>query len=131
MSDKHVSDENLSLMLAKSYEKLEAARRDFDAGSYSEVSSRSYYAVFHAISAVLASKGLSFSSHSQVLGAFNREFVKSGIFPHDTFRKIQRLFENRQIGDYDVLTRIDRKTAGKDIEDASWLISECQKILGL
>lgn len=48
---------------------------------YDDAVSRSYYAVFHAISALLFTKGLSFSSHSQTIGAFNKEFVRTDIFP--------------------------------------------------
>jgi len=91
--------------------------------------SRAYYAVFHAISAVLAEQGLSFSSHAQTLGAFNREFVKTGIFPPHSYRILQRLFEDRQLGDYDWSRDLDKETAENDVRDAESLISICIKHL--
>lgn len=118
-------------MISKAEEKLAAARRDFAAGAYGDVASRAYYAVYHAIIAVLASKGFAFSSHAQTLGAFNREYVKTGLFPRDSFRKIQRLFEDRQAADYDWRAAIDQKTARIDLEDAISLVEACKAYLGV
>lgn len=126
MTGFNASPEVLSAMLAKADEKLAAARRDFKDGFFGEVSSRAYYAAFHAVSAVLASQGLTFSSHAQVIGAFNKEFVKTAIFSADTTRKLQRLFEDRQISDYDCTGKIDKETACADLDDAQTLVSVCR-----
>lgn len=129
MTGFHSSPDILNAMLAKADEKLAAARRDFNDGFYGEVSSRAYYAVFHAISAVLASQGQTFSSHAQVIGAFNKEFVKTAVFSADTTRKLQRLFEDRQISDYDCTGKIDEETARADIDDAQALVDICRNYL--
>jgi uncharacterized protein (UPF0332 family) len=121
----------LTAMLAKAEEKLKVARKNLEDGFFGDVSSRSYYAVFHAISAVLASKGLTFSSHAQVIGAFNKEFIKTAVFPQETTRKLQRLFEDRQISDYDCLEEIDEETARTDLQDAEELISACRNYLNI
>ena len=121
--------EALRAMINKAYTKLAAARNDIEHSFFEDSSSRAYYGVFHAVSAVLASKGLSFSSHAKTLGAFNREFVKTGIFPSDTFRKIQRLFEDRQTGDYDWRQSIEEETARKDLIDAEWILAKCKEYL--
>lgn len=123
--------EALRAMMAKSREKLDAARREMDAGFYGEVASRAYYAVFHAISAALFSRDLSFSSHAQVVGEFNRSFVKSGEFPPDTTRKLQRLFEDRQTADYDVIATVDELTARQDLNDAESIVASCAALLGV
>ena len=119
----------LQLMLRKAENKLNVAKNDFKSGFYDDAPSRAYYAVYHAITAVLAQKGLSFSSHAQTIGAFNREFIKTGIMPSDTFRKIQRLFDDRHSADYDLNLLIDKEQAEQDIIDAEWLINECVKYL--
>jgi uncharacterized protein (UPF0332 family) len=120
----------LKAMLEKADEKLQAAQRELMAGFHGESASRAYYAVFHAVCAVLAGRGLSFSSHSQAIGAFNRELVKTGIFPADTARKIQRLFEDRQTADYDWSIHVDEATAIEDVRDAEWLVNACRDHLG-
>jgi len=126
MSEFQPSSEVLKAMLLKAERKLEVARKNLDDGFFEEVSSLAYYAVFHAIYAALASKGLTFSSHAQVIGAFNKQFVKTLIFPIGTTRKLQRLFEDRQISDYDCVGEIDPQTALTDLSDAEMLVVACR-----
>ena len=106
----------LRAIIQKAQKKLEVAKKDFELGYYGDAVSRAYYAAFHSISAVLSIKGLTFSSHAQTLGAFNREFVKSGIFPRDTYRKIQRLFEDRQEADYTLIEEFEDSYVKKQIQ---------------
>lgn len=117
-TDKEVID----LMLKKAEEKLKTARIDFDNERYDDSISRAYYAVFHAVSAVLLSRGLHYSAHSQVIGNFNKEFVKTGIFPQSFTKILQRLFEERQIGDYDIESGITKSDAEQNLIDAAKVI---------
>jgi len=121
--------EVITLMLRKAEEKLKTAQIDFNNERYDDSISRAYYAVFHAISAVLLSKGLHYSSHSQVIGNFNKVFVKTETFPKMFTKIIQRLFEERQIGDYDIESEITRKEADKNLKDASKIIKAITKYL--
>jgi uncharacterized protein (UPF0332 family) len=98
----------------------------YDFKRYDDAVSRAYYAVFHALSAALLSKGLSFSSHGQVIGAFNREFVKTGIFPRSTSSLIQALFDDRQTGDYGICSEIDRTIARRHLAVAARLIKSAR-----
>ena len=70
----------IKAILSKANEKLKTAQIDFDNERYNDSVSRSYYAIYHAISAVLLSKGLHFSSHAQTIGAFNRNLLKQNSF---------------------------------------------------
>lgn len=118
-------------MIAKANEKLGAARREMDAGFHGEVASRAYYGVFHAISAALLFREMTFSSHAQVVGEFNRNFAKTGEFPADTTRKLQRFLEDRQTADYDVIAAVDESTARRDLEDAESIVAPCSRLLKL
>lgn len=117
-------------LLAKSEKTQEVARSLFESGYYDDASSRAYYAAFHAVSAALAGRGLFFSSHGQVLGAFNKEFVKTGRLPTESFQIIRRLFEHRQVGDYSATVSIDRSTAEQDVKDTGWLVEKCRRLVG-
>lgn len=125
MSNETAQPSVLNAMLEKASEKLAAAQAAIRDGFFGEAASCSYYATFHATSAVLAHKGFSFSSHAQVMGAFNREFVKTGVFPPDTSRRIQRLFEDRATADYDWKIRVNEITALADVTDAEWMVKMC------
>jgi len=67
---------------------------------YESSVSRTYYAMFYAAQAVLLTKKLTFSSHKGVISAFGKHFIKTGIFPKEMGRELNRAFEKRQIGDY-------------------------------
>ncbi|MGA7879157.1 MAG: HEPN domain-containing protein [Desulfoferrobacter sp.] len=64
------------------------------------VINRAYYAMFYAILALLIYEPYSSSKHSGVLGYFNRQFVKTGVFDKELGRSVNRAFELRQRGDY-------------------------------
>jgi uncharacterized protein (UPF0332 family) len=116
-------------MLAKARDKMGAARLLVENGKYDDAVSRSYYGVFFAISAALYSKGLSFSTHSQVIGAFNREFVKTGTFPSSFTKMIKLMFNERQLGDYDFDSWINEETARESIGNADSIIAEIERYL--
>jgi len=94
-----------------------------------DASSRAYYAAFHAISAALLSRGETYSRHGQVLGAFNRAFVHTGLLPREFTGLLTRLFENRQSGDYDVLPGVTETEARRDIADAQRIVEAVRRFL--
>jgi uncharacterized protein (UPF0332 family) len=121
--------EILKLMIEKSESKLAMANIAFINNQYDDSVSRSYYSVFHAISALLFTKDLSYSSHSQTIGAFNKEFIKTEIFPKYYSKKIQTLFDERHTGDYDIHSDIDVVTANDSIEFAKEFIENAKSYL--
>lgn len=119
----------IKMMLVKARKKLETARTNFDNEQYDDAVSRTYYAVFHAISAALLSQGLHFSSHGQTIGAFNREFIKTKKFPASFSKTIKKLFRERQMGDYDVQSHLDADIAKEDLKEAGKIITACETYL--
>jgi uncharacterized protein (UPF0332 family) len=120
---------DIRAIVAKAEDKLKTARLDFANGQYDDSVSRAYYAVYHMITAALFSRGQVYSSHAQTIGAFNRDFVKTGTFPKEFTRMIQGLFEDRQAEDYDVVWRIDKATAQADIAHAEMICSSVEAYL--
>ncbi|MBI4651051.1 HEPN domain-containing protein [Candidatus Desantisbacteria bacterium] len=116
-------------MIIKACEKLKTGKIDFDNQRYDDSVSRAYYAVYHSISAVLVSKKLHFSSHSQTIGAFNKEFIKTKEFPESFTKIIQKLFIDRQIGDYDFDNSIDKNRAQEALNETEKIIETCKKYL--
>jgi uncharacterized protein (UPF0332 family) len=82
--------------LDRAKETLQEAQTLFDTHFLSGAINRIYYAMFYAVSALALLKGFSTSSHTQLRGYFNREFVKTGIVSVD----LGKLFQNRNKGDY-------------------------------
>ena len=107
-------------------EDLDEARDRLGHGKFKYATINSYYAVFHTISAVLMTKKITCSSHKETIGAFNKEFIKPGIFPKSFTRTIQKLFNERQTGDYDIGGYIGVDIAEEDIVEVEKIIENCE-----
>lgn len=80
---------------------LKSARILLEAGEYRGANNRAYYAIFHAINAVHAVSGKAYRRHKDAIGSFNKDYVKTEIFPREIGRKIAEAEEIRHVSDYD------------------------------
>ena len=87
---------------------------------------RAYYAMFYAVLAVLATKGLGSSKHSGAISLFDREFVKPGDLPKELSRSLHMAFEHRQQADYGELIELDESAVARVIEEAEVFIRKVQ-----
>jgi uncharacterized protein (UPF0332 family) len=69
---------------------------------------RLYYAAFYAVSAALLERQRSFRKHSGVRAAFHREFIRTGLLDVEWGKFYDRLFEDRQEGDYLALVSFEQ-----------------------
>lgn len=113
----------LQKIMVKSKRCLIIAKQHHTQGNYEESASKAYYAIFHALQAALLSRGLSFSKHSGVKGAFNKEFIHKGTFPKVFSKNIERIFEDRQIGDYGYEETISKRDSEQDVADAETIVN--------
>ena len=90
----------IKLWSQKAHDALASARLELDAGHLSFAVNRLYYSCFYAVTALLLKSGLQFSRHSAVLSEFNRSYVKTGEVDVSFSKFYQRLFDDRQQGDY-------------------------------
>ena len=67
--------------LQKAKEMLASAKRDMDAKDYASANNRAYYAVFHAMRAVLALDGEDYKKHSAVIARFTLNYLRPEILP--------------------------------------------------
>ncbi|MFH1039286.1 MAG: HEPN domain-containing protein [PVC group bacterium] len=87
------AEESLALIsyrLERSRESLRAAEIMLENSMLTFSMNRVYYAMFYAVQALLVSRKVSFSKHGQVKAYFNREIVKTGIFPAEMGRLYNR-----------------------------------------
>ena len=112
----------IEAVLRKAAEKLRVAEMLVANGAWDDAVSRAYYAAFHAVSALHLSQDQTFSSHAQSIGRFNKDVVRTGIFPKECTAILTRLFEDRQSGDYDVSGLVTAEDAQRDEEDAGRLL---------
>ena len=90
---------------------------------------RAYYSIFYAIRAVLAMEKIDFKRHKDVLAYFNKNFVKTEIFPRQIGRKIVLASKVREDSDYDEEYEPSAQTTFLQIQTAKELIELVEKYL--
>ena len=90
---------------------------------------RAYYSIFYAIRAVLAMDKVDFKRHKDVLAYFNKNFVKTEIFPRQIGRKIVLASKVREDSDYDEEYEPSAETTFLQIQTAKELIELVEKYL--
>lgn len=98
-------------------------------GSYRSAINRYYYAAFHAVRALLATKGLDSPKHSGVISHFNKEFVRLGSVSKTSSKALSDLFELRSNADYDDFKIFSYEDCVKAKEQARGIIQEISNIL--
>lgn len=126
---RQIDIESCKKMFDASREKLNSAKKLHEACFFSDAISRAYYAVFHILSLLLYCKGKTYSRHSQLIGDFNKEYIKPGIFPKNYGKAITNLYDGRQTGDYDVFVQFDEIESKKAIKDAEEIINGIKKYI--
>lgn len=61
---------------------------------------RMYYAAFHAVSALLIHNAIQVRTHKGSIIVFNKEFVRTGVFPEEEGKLYAQLEGLRERGDY-------------------------------
>jgi len=90
----------IRLWLEKASDALASAKLESAEGHLSFAVNRLYYGCFYAVTALLLASGKQFTRHSAVMSEFNRAFVKTGKVDVAWSRFYQKLFDDRQEGDY-------------------------------
>lgn len=113
----------------KAKETLEDAKILLEQKSFASSVNRSYYAVFHALRAVTALDGFDSGKHSGVIAYINREYVKTGIFPKQLSKMLDKTFRLREKADYDDFAIVSMEMAEEQFARANEVINEIQMYL--
>lgn len=114
----------ISYRMERSRESFRAAKMMLENGMLIFAMNRVYFSMFYAVQALLPLHGVSFSKHGQVKGYFNRELIKTGIFPVEMGRLYNKAFEYRQKFDYVDFVIPDPDMVSDYIEKADGFITQ-------
>lgn len=101
---------------------LNTAKVNRDIGDYRAAANRSYYAIFHAMRAVLALDEVDMSKHSGIMAEFRRRYLKTEILDRKLSATITQAFEVRNASDYDDFYIVSREDVDLQIEKAAQFI---------
>jgi len=116
--------ETVHAMESQARSRLNVACELHTMGHFEDAVSRAYYAAFHAASLLFYCTGRTFSSHAQLVGAFNKEFVFPGLLPGEMARSLRDLYELRQTADYDVHNSIAQSESEGALKRAETFVNQ-------
>ena len=99
------------LRIIQSRETLEEAEALREHGLWRGVINRSYYAMFYSVLALGVYMQVVLSKHSQAIAFFDKEFVKTKIFPRELSRSLHLGFDQRQVTDYGDIWTVSQEEA--------------------
>jgi uncharacterized protein (UPF0332 family) len=87
---------------------------------------RIYYGMFYMLLALALKKGFKTSKHNQLIGWFNKEFIKTGKINQKLGKIINKGFEDRTDGDYGIFIQFEKVEVLMKFEDMKKFISELE-----
>ncbi|MBM4064820.1 MAG: HEPN domain-containing protein [Planctomycetes bacterium] len=115
--------------IQKANKKLEVAEKLLKSSDYDDAVSRSYYAVYHAAQALLLTEGERAETHKGIVMLFGLLFVKTGKFSKNIGKYLANLKDDRENGDYEVFSFIDKETAETAISETKQFLKEAKLYL--
>ncbi len=117
------------IRLEHAEECLETAKKIMALGDYKSAANRSYYAIYHAMRAVLALDGIDKKRHSGIISEFRRMYIKTGVFDSKMSSIISNLFDIRTSSDYDDFFIIAKEDVEKQVEEAEVFVNSVKAYL--
>ena len=127
--NQRISKELANHRLEQAKDELQDAKILFNVKSYKSANNRAYYAIFHAMKAVLALELIDFKRHKSVLAYFNKNYINTEIFPKNMGRRIIDASKTREDSDYDDEFIVKAEETQVQIETAKELIELVEKYL--
>ena len=113
--------------LEKACECIKSAEALESIEDYSTAANRAYYAMFHAMRAVMALDGEDRKKHSGVVAYFQEHYIKSEIFDKEFSYAIKNAFLVRQESDYEDFYVVSKSEAIEQLENAKLFIAAVDK----
>ena len=103
-----------------------AAHSLLNDGLYSDSANRSYYAIFHAVRALLATE-----KQSGVISYFQQHYVKTGIFEKEFSDILRDAFSIRQNSDYEDFFIVSKADVVEQLQNARRFLNGIEAYLHL
>lgn len=120
----------ITYRLDRAREALAEARLLLEQGHTNTFVNRLYYACFYAVSALLLSRDLSSSKHSGLRSLFHQNFVKTGAVSAELGKSYDKLYDNRQKGDYADLVKFEKEKVLSWLKEAEAFVATVEGLLG-
>ena len=115
--------------MEKAKEDLEASELMYKNGKFSQSINRSYYAIFHAVRALLASDKFDSQKHSGIISYFNQNYIKTGKIEVEFSKMLTSAFKIRSDSDYKDFYIVAQEDAELQLDNAKKFLIRMQDYL--
>jgi len=115
--------------LFKADEALKDAQKALDSDSLTNAQNRIYYGIFYSVMALGYFEGFITSKHAQLLGWFNKTFIKEKIFDKRLGEIYRKAYDNRMKSDYTITFTPDSEVVLKMLGDARLFVEQIKKYI--
>ena len=115
--------------LNRAAELLRVAKSLIENGFPADSVGRSYYAMFHAATALLMELGVERTSHHGIVSAFSEFVVRKGIMENRYHQHFHRAFEARHNSDYRSVPPYAKEGAESLLQNATEFVGACRAFL--
>ncbi|MGK7944910.1 MAG: HEPN domain-containing protein [Microcystaceae cyanobacterium] len=105
-------------------EELLAAELLLNHNLYRSSISRSYYALYHTVQALLAAKNINTRTHKGAIQKFGQHFIKTGELSPKLSQFLGDTFDLRHLSDYDETVKISQQQAQLTLDNAKFFIEQ-------
>lgn len=113
----------------KAKEDLEASELMLKNGKLSQSINRSYYAIFHAVRALLALDKFDSQKHSGIISYFNQNYIKTGKIETEFSKILTAAFKIRSDSDYKDFYVVTQEDAELQLENAKKFLKRIKEYL--
>ena len=128
-----LSNEERNVLVAL---ELKKARETYDeieilvtANRLNGAANRMYYAVFHAVCALLIHDGIQVNTHKGSHALFSQQYIKTGILPREYGQLYNQLQTMREESDYNFAYDVDIDELQQRLEPAKQMIEDIENHL--
>jgi len=122
-------DALINYRVERAKETIEEAKVAIDNNKLFSAENRIYYAIFYIVSALALKSDFSTGKHFQLMGWFNKIFVKTKKVSFETGKIYFDSFEKRQQGDYEDLKYFTTDEVNSDFEAMLRFVNEIEKLI--
>ena len=128
-----LSESERHIIVSRELEKVQRTFDDAlfcaDEGKWETAANRLYYALFHAMSALLISDGYHVKSHRGILAMFGEHFIRTEIFAKEDGSLLSDLVIMRDNADYNCFFEADEEKLSPYIEPTRLLIQKIKQFI--
>lgn len=119
----------IAFRLDQADESIQEAKILAQASLWRGAINRAYYAMFYSVLALAVIKQQPTSKHSGVIAFFDKDYVRTGIFPKELSRYLHFAFERRQNSDYGEIFSANQEEAKRAIVEAEEFVEKVKDYL--